>query len=53
MQVILHADQRPKRNHNDENLPAVPQELYLLGKEFGPMLNQENIQSPIMKCRRN
>ena len=25
---------------------------YLLGKEFGPMLNQENIQSPIMKCRR-
>ena len=24
-----------------------------IGKEFGPMLNQENIQSPIMKCRRN
>ena len=53
MRVILHADQRPKRNHKDENLPALPQELYLVGKEFGPMLNQENIQSPIMKCRRN
>ena len=25
----------------------------LLGKELGPMLIQENIQSPIMKCRRN
>ena len=53
MRVIFFADQRPKRNHKDENLPALPQELYLLGKEFEPMLNQENIQSPIMKCRRN
>ena len=25
----------------------------LLVKELGLMLNQENIQSPIMKCRRN
>ena len=25
----------------------------LLGKEFGPMLNQENIRSPIIQCRRN
>ena len=25
----------------------------ILGKELGPMLNQENIQSPIVKCRRN
>ena len=24
-----------------------------IGKEFGPMLKQENIQSPIVKCRRN
>ena len=24
-----------------------------LGKELGPMLNQENIQSPILQCRRN
>ena len=24
-----------------------------IGKEIGPMLNQENIRSPIMKCRRN
>ena len=53
MRVILHADQRPKQNHKDENLPARPQEQYLLVKEFGPMLNQENIQSPILKCRRN
>ena len=53
VRVILHVDQRPKQNHTDENLPAHPQELYLLGKELGPMLNQENIQSPIMKCRRN
>ena len=53
MRVILHADQRPKQNHKDENLPALPQEPYLLEKDFGPMLNQENIQSPIMKCRRN
>ena len=49
----LQADQRPKRNHKDENLPALPQELFLLVKELGPMLNQENIQSPILKCRRN
>ena len=26
---------------------------YLLEQEFGPMLNQGNIHSPIMKCRRN
>ena len=45
--------ERPKQNHKNEILPAHPQELYLLGKELGPMLNQENIQSPIMKCRRN
>ena len=53
MRVTLHADQRPKKNHKDENLPAHPHKPYLLVKEFGPMLNQENIQSPIMKCRRN
>ena len=53
MQLILQADQRPKRNHKDENLPVLPQELYLLGKEFGPMLNQENIRSPITKYQRN
>ena len=49
MRVILHADRRPKQNHKDKNLPALPQEQYLLVKEFGPMLNQENIQSSIMK----
>ena len=47
------ADQRPKQNHKDENLPDLPQEPYLLGKELGLMLNQENIHSPIMRCRRN
>ena len=52
MHVVLQADQRPKQNHNDEILPAHPQEQYLLVKEFGPMLNLENIPSPIIKCRR-
>ena len=51
--LVLRADQRPKQNHKDEILPALPERPYLLGKEFGPMLNQENIQSRIMKCRRN
>ena len=41
MQVILQADQRPKENHKDAILPAHPQELYLLGKELGPMLNPQ------------
>ena len=53
MRVILQADQRPKRNHKDENLPALPQELYLLEKELRPMLNQVNIQSSILIFRRN
>ena len=53
MQVILQADQRPKQNHKNEILPAYPQELYLLGRELGLMLNQENIRSPIIKCRIN
>ena len=53
MREILHADQRPKQNHKDDNLPALPQEPYLLGKELGPMLNQVNIHSPIMRYRRN
>ena len=51
MRVILQADQRPKQNQKDEILPRHPPELYLLGKELGPMLNQENIQFPIMKCQ--
>ena len=41
-----------KQNHKEENLPALPQEQFLLGRELGLMFNQENIQSPIMKCRR-
>ena len=53
MRVTLHSDQRTKQNHKDENLPVLPQEQYLLEKECGPMLNQENIQSPMMQCWRN
>ena len=53
MRLILHAGQRLKQNHKDVFLPAHPLEPYLLGKEFGPMLSQENIQSPIIQCRRN
>ena len=34
----------------DEILSAPPQEPYLLVNEFGPMFNQEIIQSPIVKC---
>ena len=41
MQVISQADQRPTQNHKDEILPVLPQELYLLVKEIGPLLNQE------------
>ena len=37
MRKILHADQRPKQNHREENLPALPQEQFLLGKELGSM----------------
>ena len=50
---FVHVDQRPEQNQKDENLPVRPQVQYLLGKEFGPTLNQENVQSPIMQCRRN
>ena len=53
MQVILQADQRPKQTHKDAILPAHPQELYLLEKELGLMLNHKNIRSPIIQCRRN
>ena len=52
MQVTLQADQRPKQNHKNEFLPAHPRELYLLGRGLGLMLNQENIRSPIIQCRR-
>ena len=51
--VILQADQRREKNHKDVILPAHPQELYLLGKELGLILNHKNIRSPIIQCRRN
>ena len=47
MQVTFQPHQRPKQ------LPAHPQELHFVGKELGLMLNQENIRSPIIHCRRN
>ena len=34
MYLLLRADQRPKQNHKDVLLPAHPQKLYLLGKNF-------------------
>ena len=52
MRKILHADQRLKQDHKEENLPGLLQEQFLLGREFGLMLNQGNILSPIMRYRR-
>ena len=52
MQVILQADQRPKQNHKDVCLPAHPQKLYPMGKEFGPILNHKIIRPSIIQCRR-
>ena len=49
MQVILHADQRSQ----SKTTKTSSQKQYLLEKDFGPMLNHENIQSPIMQNRRN
>ena len=49
----FEADQRPKQKHKNAMLPAHPQELYLLGKELGLILNHKNIRSPIIQCRRN
>ena len=31
--MILHAEQRTKQNHKDENFPALPLEPYLLRKD--------------------
>ena len=44
------AEAKPQRR---ENLPALHQEQFLLGRELRLMLNQGNIQSPIIQCRRN
>ena len=35
MRKILHADQRPKQNHREEDLPALPQEQFLLERGLG------------------
>ena len=52
MRKIMHADQRQKQNHKEENLPALHQESFPLGEGIGLTLNQGNILSPIMKYRR-
>ena len=44
---------KAKAKPQEENQPTVPQELFLLVKELGMMMNLENIHSPIMKYRRN
>ena len=49
---ILQADQRLKQNHKEENLPALLQKQFLLGRELGLILNQGRILSPIMEYRR-
>ena len=40
------------QNHKEENLLALHQEQFLLGRELGLIMNQGNILSPIMKYRR-
>ena len=53
MFLLVRADQSQKQNHKDAILPAHPQELHLLEKELGPILNYKNIRSPIIECQRN
>ena len=36
----LHADSRSKKNQKEENVPALVQEQFLVGREFGLILNQ-------------
>ena len=52
MRKLLHADQRLLQNLQEENLPALHQEQFRLGRELGLILNQGNILSPILKYRR-
>ena len=52
MRKILHADQRQKQNHKEENLLALHQESFPWKEGIGLTLNQGNIHSPFMKYRR-
>ena len=45
MRKILRADQKPKQNHQEENLLALHQESFPLKEGIGSILNQENILS--------
>ena len=49
MQATLQADQRPKQKPKNEILPAHPQELFLLGRGLGLMLNQEAYLETMME----
>ena len=51
MYLLLRADQRLKRNHEDVLLLAHLQELYLSVKELGPMLNQKIIRQSSIRTR--
>ena len=51
--LLLHADQRPKQNHEDALLPAHPQELYPSRKESGLMLSQKIILQSLTQCQNN
>ena len=53
MRVILQADQRPMQNHKDENLPAHPQEQYLLEKRIGTDVEPGENSISDYQCRRN
>ena len=48
----LHADQRQKQNHEEENLLALHQESFPLKEGIGSILNQGKILSPNMRYRR-
>ena len=49
--VLHRSDQRLKKNNNDELLPAHLQELYLLVKELGLMLNQKFIRPSLTSVK--
>ena len=50
MYLLLQADQRPKQNQEDLPLQAHLQELYLLVKKDGLILNQELNRISLTQC---
>ena len=53
MLVLLHADQRPKQNHEDVFLPALLQELYVSVKDLGLILSQKLVRLSLTQCQNN